>query len=624
VYITDYLNFNVGLLADAGQLRRRSAAWATPTGGELAPNTQVTGSVRVNSWTNGMVTNSVGGVSYLAMSGIYTGVDPSSGAQLKLYDLNGGTMVQDFTSFTSFSYNNTLKTWTGKLTAPVGKRWLACEQRKVGGSQVTHRSEVRFGMGYVVLLHGRSHQTDWCNTYTGNDIVPNGFISQFNGTGMTLGANGYFSIDNCWHVYDTALHCGSGATVFGNLVGNAKSACVGFISRAVGGVAFSVLNTPAMWAGFQNDLLTTWADTSLMPATAAMIWTHAGEDYMTPIDVLSTLRANLTSYIGVTTMLGVTSSFSAGDSPDGSEFLSRVQGEQNDYKAARLAASDTTVFDAGRYLYDRINTVDGVHSTSINDTKVKCETAAIGFLGALSGVMNAAAGPTIASIVRTGANLDITWNLNGATGLQLVNPGVSISAFDVARASSNFLPLTNFVTPDFTTDIFTQTAHGWSNGDPIIITSATQPAGITTGVTYYLINATANTYQLSATVGGAAINYTSNGSGVHAWNIRDLLIQTSHTITGANTTRIVLSANPGASVLVMHQFGRPGKQIAGSFDPNYAGDPTGRAAMTQLWGPVAPAGAQGNVLNDNTARSYTSTTTIGRLACQTSTYITVP
>jgi hypothetical protein len=125
-------------------------------------------------------------------------------------------------------------------------------------------------------------------------------------------------------------------------------------------------------------------------------------------------------------------------------------------------------------------------------------------------------------------------------------------------------------------------------------------------------------------VGGAAIAFTTNGLNLFAYNTKNLLAQTSHTITGANTTRIVLAANPGASVMVQYDYGRPGRQNAGSFDPNPALDIPGNTAMTQLWGPTSPAGAQGNFLNDNFPRTYTTTTTIGRLAQMTISPITVP
>ena len=52
------------------------------------------------------------------------------------------------------------------------------------------------------------------------------------------------------------------------------------------------------------------------------------------------------------------------------------------------------------------------------------------------------------------------------------------------------------------------------NGDQVIVyTDDTVPGGLISGTTYYVINASGNTFQLSASSGGTAINITSVGSG---------------------------------------------------------------------------------------------------------------
>lgn len=66
--------------------------------------------------------------------------------------------------------------------------------------------------------------------------------------------------------------------------------------------------------------------------------------------------------------------------------------------------------------------------------------------------------------------------------------------------------------------VVTWTAHGLVAGKPVFFrTTGTLPTGFSPNVAYYVIAAglTANTFQLSATVGGAAINTSSAGSGVH-------------------------------------------------------------------------------------------------------------
>lgn len=64
--------------------------------------------------------------------------------------------------------------------------------------------------------------------------------------------------------------------------------------------------------------------------------------------------------------------------------------------------------------------------------------------------------------------------------------------------------------------VVTQTNHGLSNGTPFTwSTSGTLPTGITAGDTYYVINATTNTFQFSATSGGSAVNTSGAQSGTH-------------------------------------------------------------------------------------------------------------
>lgn len=64
------------------------------------------------------------------------------------------------------------------------------------------------------------------------------------------------------------------------------------------------------------------------------------------------------------------------------------------------------------------------------------------------------------------------------------------------------------------TDKFTSAAHGFSNGDAIVLrTGLTPGAPLAAGVVYYIRDVEANAFKLTATVGGAAIDVTSDGSG---------------------------------------------------------------------------------------------------------------
>lgn len=64
------------------------------------------------------------------------------------------------------------------------------------------------------------------------------------------------------------------------------------------------------------------------------------------------------------------------------------------------------------------------------------------------------------------------------------------------------------------TDTFNSTAHGLANNEPVKFeTTGSLPSPISSSTLYYIINATANTFQISTTVGGAALNITTTGSG---------------------------------------------------------------------------------------------------------------
>ena len=65
----------------------------------------------------------------------------------------------------------------------------------------------------------------------------------------------------------------------------------------------------------------------------------------------------------------------------------------------------------------------------------------------------------------------------------------------------------------------TYNSHGFAAGDPVVFsTSGSLPTGLTVGTVYYVIAAglADNTFRVSATAGGSAINTSSRGSGTHS------------------------------------------------------------------------------------------------------------
>lgn len=77
--------------------------------------------------------------------------------------------------------------------------------------------------------------------------------------------------------------------------------------------------------------------------------------------------------------------------------------------------------------------------------------------------------------------------------------------------------VTATITADAATDIITSAAHGLSNGDTVTFfnSGGALPTGISAATYYYVITATTNTFQISATVGGSALDITGAGSGTN-------------------------------------------------------------------------------------------------------------
>lgn len=76
------------------------------------------------------------------------------------------------------------------------------------------------------------------------------------------------------------------------------------------------------------------------------------------------------------------------------------------------------------------------------------------------------------------------------------------------------------------TDVFTAASHNLVNNDPVrVSTTDTLPAGIVSANTYWVIAATENTFQLSSTPGGSAIDVTTTGTGTHSVILDDGVVE---------------------------------------------------------------------------------------------------
>jgi hypothetical protein len=75
------------------------------------------------------------------------------------------------------------------------------------------------------------------------------------------------------------------------------------------------------------------------------------------------------------------------------------------------------------------------------------------------------------------------------------------------------------------TDTLTCVAHGLLDGEQVFIDSdGTMPGGLSKKTVYYVVNKTANTFQLSTTSGGSVLDITSAGSGVISFSKQNVVV----------------------------------------------------------------------------------------------------
>ncbi len=73
---------------------------------------------------------------------------------------------------------------------------------------------------------------------------------------------------------------------------------------------------------------------------------------------------------------------------------------------------------------------------------------------------------------------------------------------------------------DAGTDIITAAAHGLNDDDIIVLTNSggALPAGLAVDTKYFVITSTTNTFQVSLTEGGSAVDITGTGTGTHSFH----------------------------------------------------------------------------------------------------------
>ena len=132
-----------------------------------------------------------------------------------------------------------------------------------------------------------------------------------------------------------------------------------------------------------------------------------------------------------------------------------------------------------------------------------------------------------------------------------ISSAATVAASTFTSADYNLTPDKTFATTDVNTgtEKITITSHGLLNGDPVqFTTTSALPGGITAGTTYYIINKTANDFEISTTVGGSAVNLTSQGTGTHTLKAGTIILTSAATgLTGNNLLPQLWAYDSGAT-----------------------------------------------------------------------------
>lgn len=111
------------------------------------------------------------------------------------------------------------------------------------------------------------------------------------------------------------------------------------------------------------------------------------------------------------------------------------------------------------------------------------------------------------------SNTAQTFDVPAATTVSYIGlwSAVSAGTFYGYYPAGGFTPMAANI--DQSTDVFTSFAHGLTNTQQVLVydtMASGLPTGFTEGTIYFVINAATDTFQLSATSGGAAITVTTS------------------------------------------------------------------------------------------------------------------
>ena len=153
--------------------------------------------------------------------------------------------------------------------------------------------------------------------------------------------------------------------------------------------------------------------------------------------------------------------------------------------------------------------------------------------------------------------ISITGNWGADTAVSKTSCGTTSGSTTVTQSNTSNLAIGQrvtgtgistavAVTTQDSGDTVTRANHGLANGTLVSFASISATTGITVYTTYYVVNATTNTFQVATSVGGSALPLTTDGSGtiLYPSYITNIVTNTNFTLSApaSATGTVTLSA----------------------------------------------------------------------------------
>jgi len=175
---------------------------------------------------------------------------------------------------------------------------------------------------------------------------------------------------------------------------------------------------------------------------------------------------------------------------------------------AGFTGTFTSCASVQKILLSNVATTLSVASLSLGRTELES------FFNNLA-TANTVAGATLTISTNHGVGNSVIKTCTSTAGSNLITTSDTVGVLTGMQVTGGGSPITANLAVTFTDagDLVGATAHSLQNNDIISFNSIVSTTGLTTWKTYYVINANANDFQVSETVGGSAVTLTTDGSG---------------------------------------------------------------------------------------------------------------